>query len=136
MTHTDERETRQAMSATSTTTHPFTGALRDNVLSDITRLHLVSLLDTDEWCRFAYLRDALGLSDDRLKRHFYLLRSCGYADTTRDKTGAGWACLTPLGATRRDAQFATLREVLSAVRHHLAAAQQSRPDWFTPVSWP
>jgi hypothetical protein len=111
-------------------------ALNHDGLADLIRLHLVSLLDTTHWCQFSYLRDALGLSDDRLKRHFHILRSHGYAGTARDKTGVGWAYLTPLGATRRDAQFTALRDMPSAARNHVTAARASHPDWFTPTRTP
>jgi hypothetical protein len=136
MTTTDQRVTPHATPTATTTAPTLMAALHDDGLADLTRLHLMCLLDTTHWCQFSYLRDALGLSDDRLKRHFHILRSHGYAGTARDKTGVGWAYLTPLGAAGRDAQFAALRDVPPAARDHLTAARASRPDWFTPTRSP
>jgi len=113
-----------------------TGALHDDALADITRLHLVSLLATDRWCRFVYLRGALDLSECRLKRHFFVLRDSGYMATTRDEVGVGWACLTELGAHRRATQFATLLDLLPLAREHEHGARVARPDWFVPVARP
>jgi hypothetical protein len=113
------------------TTLALAAALHDDALADITRLHVVSLLATDRWCRFAYLRGALDLSECRLKRHFFVLRESGYVATTRDEVGVGWACLTELGERRRAAQFATLLDLLPVAREHARAA---RPDWFVPVA--
>jgi len=107
-------------------------ALRDEALPDLGRLHLMFLLDTAYWCRFSYLRDALRLTDDRLRRQVRVLRSHGYAATSRDTTGAGWANLTPLGAARRDAQFAAFLKLPAAARGHRARTRVSKPDWFTP----
>jgi hypothetical protein len=103
----------------------------EDVLTDLVRLHLVSLLDTEQWCRFTYLRHALELSNDRLKRHFYLLRSCGYVLTSRSAIGTGWAHLTQQGATAREAQFAALANLLPAARRYAADQQTLQPDWFT-----
>jgi hypothetical protein len=113
-----------------------TGALHDDALADITHLHLVSLLATDRWCRFVYLRGALDLSECRLKRHFFVLRDSGYVATTRDEVGVGWACLTELGARRRATQFATLLDLLPVAREHAHGARAARPDWFVPVARP
>jgi hypothetical protein len=111
-------------------------AFQDRALADLGRLHLVFLLDPTYWCRFSYLRDALHLTEDRLRRHFHVLRSHDYADTSRDKTGAGWACLTPLGAARRNTQLAALLELPPAARGHVARTRASHPDWFTPTRSP
>jgi hypothetical protein len=125
---TDHRSSPSKPAVTVTLHHP--------VLADVTRLHLVSLLDIDQWCRFAYLRETLGLTDDRLKRHFQLLRSRDYIDTIRGIGGTGWARLTTLGAEHRDHQFAALQELRSVARAHAAATQTIQPDWFVPVITP
>jgi hypothetical protein len=98
MTHDQEEHPSPAHPTTATL--ELMAALRDDALADLGRLHLMFLLDTDHRCRFSYLRDAVNLTDDRLRRHLRGLRSHGYAATSRDTTGAGWAYLTPHGAAR------------------------------------
>jgi len=95
--------------------------LPEDVLTD-----LVSLLDTRQWCRLTYLRQALELSNDQLKRHFYLLRSWGYVLTSRSAIGTSWARLTQQGAAAREARFAALANLLPAARRY-AANQQPLP---------
>jgi hypothetical protein len=53
-----------------------------------------------------------------------------------DNTGAGWACLTPWGATRRDTQLAALVEIPAAARDHRAGTRASQPTWFIPTRSP
>jgi hypothetical protein len=135
MTH-DHKTNRSLTCDTTATATTVTAALPDRALADLARLRLVFLLDTDYWCRFSYLRDALHLTDDRLRRHFHVLRSHGYAATSRDTTGAGWAYLTPLGATRRDTQLAALLEIPAAARDHHTRTRASQPGWFVPTRSP
>lgn len=119
-----------------TPTPDLAGGPRDIALADIDRPHLVCLLGTAYRCRWDYLRQALSFSEGRLLRHIDILRTHGYADSSQDDTGAGWAWLTPLGASRRDTQFAALADLPAVARAHLAAAHTTQPGWFTPRNSP
>ncbi|MEC3974301.1 transcriptional regulator [Amycolatopsis sp. H20-H5] len=120
-------------------TTPAAASLRaapNEVLSDLVRLRLVSLLDTNRWCRFPFLCEATGISGDRLKRHFYLLRSRGYVLTVRGKDGTGWALLTTHGQTQREEHLAQLGALLPCARSVAAMATAQQPDWFRAVEQP
>jgi DNA-binding transcriptional ArsR family regulator len=59
----------------------------DRLLSDPTRLAIMSVLDAAEWCDFAFLRDAVSLSDSALSKQLATLRRDGYAEQRRTYLG-------------------------------------------------
>ena len=109
-------------------------ATRDDVLPDTLRLHVLCLLDTGQWRRFTFVCQAAGITQDRLKRHFFALRSGGYVETRRGIGQEGWARLTTHGAVQRDTYLSALVVLAGAAGDQVAIAQHEQPDWFAPVT--
>ncbi len=63
------------------------GAELDRLLSDPTRLALMSVLSAADWCDFAFLRDAVALSDSALSKQLTTLRNDGYIEQQRTYSG-------------------------------------------------
>ncbi len=59
----------------------------DRLLSDPTRLAIMSVLCAAEWCDFAFLRDAVSLSDSALSKQLATLRKDGYVEQRRTYLG-------------------------------------------------
>jgi DNA-binding transcriptional ArsR family regulator len=59
----------------------------DRLLSDPTRLAIMSVLSTVEWCDFVFLRDAVSLTDSALSKQMTTLRSNGYVEQQRTYLG-------------------------------------------------
>ncbi|WP_216896313.1 transcriptional regulator [Nocardia alni] len=59
----------------------------DRLLSDPTRLAVMSVLSAAEWCEFAYLRDEVALSDSALSKQLTTLRKDGYIEQQRTYSG-------------------------------------------------
>ncbi|GLY83484.1 transcriptional regulator [Actinoallomurus iriomotensis] len=59
----------------------------DRLLSDPTRLAIMSVLCAAEWCDFAFLRDEVSLSDSALSKQLATLRKDGYAEQRRTYLG-------------------------------------------------
>lgn len=55
----------------------------DRLLSDPTRLAIMSVLCAVEWCDFAFLRDAVSLSDSALSKQLATLRKEDYVEQQR-----------------------------------------------------
>jgi hypothetical protein len=108
----------------------------DRVLPDLIRLHLLCLLETTQWRRFIFLCQTAGISQDRLKRHFLVLRSAGYVVTRRSADQAGWALLTSHGARRRAEYLDALMRLPGRTHDQVQAAQQMHPSWFGQVTRP
>ncbi|OXM60014.1 transcriptional regulator [Amycolatopsis vastitatis] len=108
----------------------------DRVLPDLTRLHLLCLLETSQWRRFSFLCQAVGISQDRLKRQFFVMRSAGYLVTRRSADQAGWALLTSHGERRRAVYLDALTYLAARAQDQVQAAQQAQPDWFGQVARP
>ncbi|WP_410669449.1 transcriptional regulator [Amycolatopsis sp. cmx-4-68] len=113
---------------------PAYAATHDTVLPDPLRVHLLCLLDEAQWCRFSFLCQATGVSQDRLKRQFFALRAAGYTDTRRGVGQEGWARLTEHGARQRDAYLTRLADLAGRAADQIAQGQYEQPDWFAPVS--
>ncbi|RSM40184.1 transcriptional regulator [Amycolatopsis balhimycina DSM 5908] len=109
-------------------------ATHDTVLPDPLRVHLLCLLRDAQWCRFTFLCQATGVSQDRLKRQFFALRTAGYVDTRRGVGQEGWARLTEHGIRQRDAYLARLAGLAERAAVQIAQDQHEQPDWFAPVS--
>ena len=59
----------------------------DRLLSDPTRLAIMSVLGTVDWCEFAFLRDQVSLSDSALSKQLSTLKSNGYVAQRRTYLG-------------------------------------------------
>jgi DNA-binding transcriptional ArsR family regulator len=59
----------------------------DRLLSDPTRLAIMSVLCAAEWCDFSFVRDAVSLSDSALSKQLTTLRKDGYAELRRTYLG-------------------------------------------------
>jgi DNA-binding transcriptional ArsR family regulator len=59
----------------------------DRLLSDPTRLAIMSVLSEAEWCDFAFLRDAVSLSDSALSKQLATLKNNGYIAQQRKYFG-------------------------------------------------
>lgn len=59
----------------------------DRLLSDPTRLAIMSVLSTVDWCDFAFLRDTVSLSDSALSKQLAVLRRDDCVEQRRTYTG-------------------------------------------------
>jgi DNA-binding transcriptional ArsR family regulator len=59
----------------------------DRLLSDPTRLAIMSVLCAAEWCDFAFLRDSVSLTDSALSKQLSTLKSGGYIEQQRTYLG-------------------------------------------------
>jgi DNA-binding transcriptional ArsR family regulator len=59
----------------------------DRLLSDPTRLAIMSSLAAVEWCDFSFLRDAVSLSDSALSKQLATLRQDGCVEQQRTYLG-------------------------------------------------
>lgn len=59
----------------------------DRLLSDPTRLAIMSVVCSVEWCDFAFLRDAVSLSDSALSKQLATLKKDGYVEQRRTYLG-------------------------------------------------
>ena len=59
----------------------------DRLLSDPTRLAIMSVLCAAEWCEFAVLRDQVSLSDSALSKQLSTLKKSDYVDQHRAYLG-------------------------------------------------
>jgi DNA-binding transcriptional ArsR family regulator len=59
----------------------------DRLLSDPTRLAIMSVLGTVDWCDFAFLRDAVSLSDSALSKQLTTLKNDGQVEQRRTYLG-------------------------------------------------
>jgi DNA-binding transcriptional ArsR family regulator len=59
----------------------------DRLLSDPTRLAIMSVLCAVEWCDFAFLRDEVSLSDSALSKQLTTLRNDGQIEQRRTYLG-------------------------------------------------
>ncbi len=67
------------------TTPPPSGL--DRLLSDPTRLAIMSVLCAAQWCDFSFLRDAVSLSDSALSKQLATLKKGGYVEQQRTYVG-------------------------------------------------
>lgn len=75
----------------------------DRLLSDPTRLAIMSVLSAAQWCDFAFLRDAVALSDSALSKQLATLRKDNYIDQQRTYSGRvpkTTVCATDYGLER------------------------------------
>src|SRR5262249_8624339 len=69
----------------------------DRLLSDPTRLAIMSVLSTVDWCDFAFLRDSVALSDSALSKQLTTLK--GNGDVEQRRTSVGRVPKTTVRAT-------------------------------------
>ncbi|WP_410675529.1 transcriptional regulator [Amycolatopsis sp. cmx-4-68] len=86
------------------------------------------------WCRFTFLCQATGVSQDRLKRQFFALRAAGYVEIRRGVGQEGWARLTEHGVRQRGSYLARLAGLAAQAADQITQGQYEQPDWFAPVS--
>lgn len=86
----------------------------DRLLSDPTRLAIMSVLCATEWCEFAFLRESVSLSDSALSKQLATLRKDEYVEQQR--TYLGRVPKTTIRATDVGrARFLTHVEALRAI---------------------
>jgi DNA-binding transcriptional ArsR family regulator len=59
----------------------------DRLLSDPTRLAIMSVLCSVDWCDFAFLRDTVSLSDSALSKQLATLKTAGHVEQRRTYLG-------------------------------------------------
>jgi DNA-binding transcriptional ArsR family regulator len=101
---------------------PSPAAGLDRLLSDPTRLAIMSVLCAAEWCDFAFLRDSVQLSDSALSKQLTTLRKDDLIEQQR--TYLGRVPKTTVAAT--DAGRARFVEHVEALRR--IVEQTSRPN--------
>lgn len=88
----------------------------DDVVHQRVRLGILAVLAEADEADFAYLKDALGLTDGNLSRHLQVLDEAGYVRI--DKTFEGrrprtWVGATKAGRVAFDAELAALRDLIA-----------------------
>ena len=87
----------------------------DRLLSDPTRLAIMSVLSAAQWCDFAFLRDAVALSDSALSKQLATLRKDNYIDQQRTYSGRvpkTTVCATDHGLERLRAHAEALQAIV------------------------
>ncbi len=96
-----------------TDNHP---ALRlDEVVHQRVRLGILTVLTETKKADFAYLKNALDLTDGNLSRHLGVLEEAGLVKTTRGFEGKrtrSWTELTTAGRAAFKAELAALKELI------------------------
>ncbi|MEE6259241.1 winged helix-turn-helix domain-containing protein [Plantactinospora sonchi] len=98
-------------------THPAL-ALDDTVHQRV-RLAILTVLSEVRDCRFAALRDELGLTDGNLNRHLRILEDAGLLQVTKGYEGrrpCTWLRLTRQGRTALRAEVAALEQLVDRLR--------------------
>lgn len=94
----------------------------DRLLSDPTRLAIMSVLCATDWCGFAVLRDAVSLSDSALSKQLTTLKNDGHVE--QERTYIGRVPKTTVRATDQGRRrFLDHVAALQAI-----VAQTPRPD--------
>jgi DNA-binding transcriptional ArsR family regulator len=91
-----------------------TEAKLDPALLDPTRLAILALLAGTEWAEFAFVRDAVELSDSALSKRLSALADTGYVEIRKGYVGKRprtWINLSPAGRATLSAHIAALQEI-------------------------
>lgn len=97
-------------------THP--ASRLDKIVHQRVRLGILTVLEEAGRADFAYLRDALGLTDGNLSRNLGVLEEAGYVaidkllDGRRART---WVSATDAGRAALAAELRALRELLDGI---------------------
>jgi DNA-binding MarR family transcriptional regulator len=97
-------------------THP--AAHLDDTIHQRVRLGILAVLLESRRADFAYLRDALELTDGNLSQHLRILEESGYveiAKTFEGKKTRTWVAATRAGRSALATELATLRALLKQV---------------------
>ncbi|PZG01557.1 winged helix-turn-helix domain-containing protein [Micromonospora deserti] len=97
--------------------HPATAL--DDVVHQRVRLGILTVLSETHECRFATLRDELGLTDGNLNRHLRILEQAGLLQVTKGYEGrrpCTWLRLTRQGRAALHAEVAALEQLVSRIR--------------------
>lgn len=92
----------------------------DELIHPSTRLSLAATLAAADWVDFAYLKDALSLSDSALSKQLSILEHAGYVTTERRLDGSRHkvhASLTEAGRAAFDGHVAALRAIVEGPQH-------------------
>ncbi|WP_327025420.1 winged helix-turn-helix domain-containing protein [Micromonospora sp. NBC_01739] len=112
--------------ATGSAPHPATAL--DDVVHQRVRLGILTVLSEATECRFATLRDELGLTDGNLNRHLRILEQAGLLQSTKGYEGrrpVTWLRLTRAGRTALRAEVAALEQLVSRIRTATATDEES-----------
>ncbi|MGI8593302.1 MAG: winged helix-turn-helix domain-containing protein [Solirubrobacteraceae bacterium] len=96
--------------------HP--SARLDDVVHQRVRLGILTVLDEARRADFAYLRDALALTDGNLSRHLRVLEQAGYVAIDKGFQGnrpRTWVSATQRGKAALAAEVGALRELLDGL---------------------
>jgi DNA-binding MarR family transcriptional regulator len=101
----------------------------DEFLHVPARLSVVALLAPADWVEFAFLRDAIGISDSALSKHLSALASAGYVSVRKEREDRVRRTRVQLTADGRQA----FRRHAAALERLVAAAGAERQ---TPAGSP
>ncbi|MGC4855696.1 winged helix-turn-helix domain-containing protein [Micromonospora sp. DT4] len=90
----------------------------DPALLDPTRLAILALLAGTEWAEFAFVRDAMELSDSALSKRISTLSDGGYVEVRKGYVGKRprtWINLSRTGRTALSGHIAALRDIAARV---------------------
>jgi DNA-binding MarR family transcriptional regulator len=109
-------------------THP--AQRLDNAVHQRTRLGILTVLAGADRVDFAYLRNALALTDGNLSRNLSVLEAAGFVLV--DKTFDGrrtrtWISVTVAGRQALDAEIEALREIVATVERDSARSPRPVP---------
>jgi DNA-binding MarR family transcriptional regulator len=93
-------------------------ALNDTVHQRV-RLAILTILSESQECRFATLRDELGLTDGNLNRHLRVLEDSGLVQVTKGSEGrrpVTWLGLSRRGRDALKEELATLESVVKRLK--------------------
>ena len=109
----------------------------DHLLLDPTRLAIVSLLASTEWCEFGFVRDSVELTDPALSKQVATLSKAGYIEVRKGyvgKTPRTWLRVTPHARARLKRHIRALQAIAeraeTAGAHH--RAQRPTPEEAAP----
>lgn len=90
----------------------------DPALLDPTRLAILALLAGTEWAEFAFVRDAMELSDSALSKRISSLSDGGYVEVRKGYVGKRprtWINLSEAGRVALSGHVAALRQIAARV---------------------
>lgn len=98
----------------------------DPLLLDPTRLGIVSLLGSAEWCEFGFVRDSVQLTDPALSKQVATLAGADYVEVRKGYVGKAprtWLRATAGGRSRLARHLAGLQAIVSEAQAAGAAHQ-------------
>jgi len=98
------------------------------LLLDPTRLAIVSLLASAQWCEFGFVRDQVKLTDPALSKQVATLGDAGYVQVRKGQIGRRprtWLRATPNGRARLGRHIEALHTIVAESQ---AAGAAHQPD--------